>query len=379
MSDLKVLLVEDSEHDAVLIVRELRRAGFNPEYRRVETADEMARAMDEASWDVVLSDYAMPEFNGMDALDQVRRHNEDLPFIVVSGRIGEDVAVEAMKAGANDYIMKSNLKRLGTAVQREVREARERQERKRVEKELRLTEEELRVSRQVERLKDEFIGMVSHELKNPLTVIIGALSVAVSEGVPRAEAALLVRDALDSAASLNVIIDNLLELSRSQRSALNLSLNPCDIPEVVNTVVKKLEDKSSIHQLSTHIQDGLPLIPADALRVERILYNLVDNAVKYSPDGGPVDIKVLLKDNHLLCSVSDTGIGISGKNQQKLFRHFQRLDDQKGRQVEGVGLGLRVCKVLVEAHGGRIWLQSAPRSGTTFFFTLPLEGAVAAE
>jgi signal transduction histidine kinase len=371
MSELKVLLVEDSEKDAALILRELRKAGYSPVHRRVETAGEMSAALGAENWDVILCDHAMPEFNGMEALRVLRQRNRDIPFIIVSGQIGEDLAVEAMKAGANDYIMKSNLKRLVPAVEREIRDARERRESRRVEEELRTAEEELRVARQVDAIKDEFIGMVSHELKSPLTVIIGALSVAASEGIPRHEAVELIRDALASAESLNVIIDNLLELSRSQKNRLALRLAPCDIAGVVSAVVKKFEKKSEKHKLVKELSPDLPLIPADSVRIERVLYNLVDNAIKYSPEGGEVLISVTGSETGLCFAVADCGIGISPKDQKRLFRHFERVKNPRGREIEGVGLGLRVCQILVEAHGGRIWLESAPGLGSKFFFTLP--------
>jgi signal transduction histidine kinase len=371
MNELKVLLIEDSEKDAALILRELRKAGYSPVHQRVETAGEMTAALEAENWDVILCDHAMPEFNGMEALRLLRRRDPDMPFIIVSGQIGEDLAVAAMKAGANDYIMKSNLKRLVPAIEREMRDARERRERRQVEQELRITEEELRFSRQVEAMKDEFIGMVSHELKSPLTVIIGALSVAASEGIPPDEANELVRDALVSAESLNVIIDNLLELSRSQKKRLALRLNPCDVAGVVSTVTKKLETKSEKHRLIKDLPPDLPLIPADSVRIERVLYNLVDNAIKYSPGGGEVRISISPGEYGLVFAVKDQGIGISARDQKKLFRHFERIESPPNKEIEGVGLGLKVCQVLVEAHGGRIWLESAPGTGSTFFFTLP--------
>jgi K+-sensing histidine kinase KdpD len=376
MSELKVLLVEDSERDAALILRELRRAGYSVVHQRIETAAEMTAALDTESWDVVLCDHALPEFNGMDALQLLRRRDAELPFVIVSGHIGEELAVELMKAGANDYVMKSNLMRLAPAVQRELRDAQDRRERRRLEEELHITEEELQVARQVDHMKDEFIGMVSHELKSPLTVIIGALSVAASEGIPAEEAAELLQDALDSAESLTVIIDNLLELSRSQKNRLALRVNPCDVSGVVANVVKKLQKKSDRHKLVAELPADLPLIPADSIRVERVLYNLVENAIKYSPDGGEVRISISRKGNDFIIAVADQGVGISPRDQLRLFRHFQRLEHE-GREIEGVGLGLKVCQVLIEAHGGRVWLKSAPGEGSTFFFTLPGNGQTA--
>jgi diguanylate cyclase (GGDEF)-like protein len=128
---IRVLLVEDSENDALLLVRELRRGGFEPELERVDTAESMAAALTRQVWDLLISDYSMPHFNGIAALELLKQSGLDLPFIIVSGAIGEDMAVAAMKAGAHDYIMKGNLKRLNASIERELREAEVRRERKR--------------------------------------------------------------------------------------------------------------------------------------------------------------------------------------------------------------------------------------------------------
>ena len=130
--DLKVLFVEDSEDDALLLLRRLRNGGYDPTWERVDTPQDMEAALDGASWDLVISDHFMPAFSSSAALGLLRRKGfVDLPFIIVSGRIGEDVAVAAMKAGAQDYLMKDNLARLNTAIERELREAEGRRERRR--------------------------------------------------------------------------------------------------------------------------------------------------------------------------------------------------------------------------------------------------------
>lgn len=133
---LRLLLVEDSEDDALLVLRELRRGGYDVEHQRVETAEAMTRALAKQTWDIVISDYSLPHFSGTEALDLFKKSGLDLPFIFVSGKIGEDTAVSAVKAGAHDYIMKGNLKRLITAVEREMLEAEGRQERRRAEERL---------------------------------------------------------------------------------------------------------------------------------------------------------------------------------------------------------------------------------------------------
>ena len=133
---LKVLVVEDSDDDAVLLIRMLRKGGYNVEYARVDTLDDMHAALTQEDWDVIISDYVLPNFNGIAALKLIHEMDADLPFIIVSGTIGEDLAVEAMRAGAHDYLMKDNLTRLIPAIQREMQEARMRHDRRQREREL---------------------------------------------------------------------------------------------------------------------------------------------------------------------------------------------------------------------------------------------------
>src|SRR2546430_8086131 len=141
---LRVLLVEDSDDDAILLLRQLKRAGHEVVHRRIESAPEVKDALATESWDVVISDYAMPGFSGLDALRMVQEHGLDIPFILVSGQIGEDMAVAAMKAGAHDSLMKDKLARLVPAVERELREAEVRRARRRADLALRESEERFR-------------------------------------------------------------------------------------------------------------------------------------------------------------------------------------------------------------------------------------------
>ncbi len=130
---LHVLIVEDSEDDTLLLIRDLRKAGYEPKYKRVDTKTAMISALNKRKWDIVIADYVMPNFNGLEALKMVKERNVDIPFIVVSGSIGEELAVQAMKLGAQDYIMKGNLTRLIPAIERELQEADVRRKRKEIE------------------------------------------------------------------------------------------------------------------------------------------------------------------------------------------------------------------------------------------------------
>src|SRR6266478_2318632 len=140
---LAILLVEDSEGDALLISRRIQRAGYDLTFKRVDTADTMLAALGERSWDVILSDYVMPNFSAPAALKVLKNSGLDLPFIVVSGAIGEDTAVAIMRAGAHDYLMKDNLARLVPAIEREIQEAAVRLERREVQEALRIAYEQL--------------------------------------------------------------------------------------------------------------------------------------------------------------------------------------------------------------------------------------------
>ena len=224
----------------------------------------------------------------------------------------------------------------------------------------------------VEQVKDDFIGMVSHELRTPLTVVTGAIHTAMLAGLPAKELPLLLQEAATGAASLSHILDNLLELSRHQAKRLLLNAEPLHIKEVTDNVLRQLRGKSPGHRLTADVPEQIS-IEADRVRVERILHNLVENAIKYSPQGGEIRIFVRRDDSSLTIGVSDQGIGISPEEQTRLFQPFQRGKSTKG--IKGLGLGLVVCLRLVEAHQGRMWVESEQEKGSTFYFTLPLKQA----
>jgi PAS domain S-box-containing protein len=221
-------------------------------------------------------------------------------------------------------------------------------------------------------IKDYFIGMVSHELRTPLTVIIGALDVVREKGLTQDERNGLIDDAFESAEDLSSILDNLLELSRRQSGRLHLSHSDVDIRQIATASAAMLKAKYTGHTFSVVQTEDMQPVRADAIRIRRILYNLMENAAKYSQEGSVVRVKVTQERDHLVVSVRDQGPGISPQDQARLFRPFERLE-QTSEQVKGLGLGLVVCKALVEAHGGKIWVESEPGKGSTFSFTLPLQ------
>jgi len=229
--------------------------------------------------------------------------------------------------------------------------------------------------KKIDELKDEFIGLVSHELRSPLTVVIGAVHTALTEmeRLSPEDTRQLLEDAAAEADILSHLLGNLLELSRAQANRLVLYVEPLDVRIVVKGVIDKIGPRHPEHGFTANVPAGLPPLYGDRLRIERILYNLLENAAKYSPRGEDVLVSAKRDRERLTIGVTDRGVGISVEHQAALFQPFQRLEDSVRAGVKGIGLGLLVCRRLVEAHGGRIWVESEPGKGSTFYFTLPLK------
>jgi len=222
-------------------------------------------------------------------------------------------------------------------------------------------------------MKDDLIGLVSHELRTPLTVIMGSLNTVLSEGerLSAEDTQQLLQDAAQETESLSHLLGNLLELSRAQAERLFLYTEPVSIQSVIEETVSNISRQSPTHQFAIDLPKQLAPVDVDALRLERILLNLLQNAVKYSPSGSQIRVFAKGEREHLVVGISDEGSGISPRDQAKLFRPFERLESSEPGRAKGIGLGLLVCKRLVEAHGGQIWVESEPGQGSTFFFRLP--------
>lgn len=229
-------------------------------------------------------------------------------------------------------------------------------------------------AKEAEQLKDEFISLVSHELRTPLTSIKGAASTLLRhystlDEKMREE---LLRDVDEEADRLYRLVENLLDFSRSEAGVIRLATEPVSLSKLATKVVQGVQPRADKLRFKMSIPPDLPLAEADPLRVEQVLRNLLDNSIKYSPDGGDVEISARVVDNKLLVSVRDQGIGIAPDQQEKVFERFQRAAEANDGRIQGVGLGLAICRRLVEAHGGNIWVESELGKGSTFFFTLPI-------
>ncbi len=572
---LRVLIVEDSHDDTALLLHELRRGGFEPVFERVDTASDMLSYLQKQEWDIVIADYVMPRFSGLAALAILKESGLDLPFIIVSGRIGEDVAVEAMKAGAHDYIVKGSLARLVPAIERELGEAVVRRERRRAEEALRKSYEELEMRvqertvelaranrelhaevverrraqeerevllvqvqedrqrimemaqeaerradqlrevnerlviasirqkeltrqaereaskmkslleslnegvtvidnsgqiilrnqkardildmsdeevavaiatgmaimlrpdgtplpfeewparralrgqhlrdselihvrldgarrnllfstggvldetgevavavlvmrdvtevRELERMKEEYVSIISHDLRNPLTVIQGQASI-LQKSWDTDNAKRYGRKSLEfilgSVQRINAMVDDLIDSSRLEAGQLELERQPVELSTALKGLLECQLAVPGWKRVRLKISPDLLPVYADPARLERIVINLIGNAIKYSAPATRVLVRADRRDAETIISVSDHGMGIDPADLPNVFERFYR--GKGGRKPSGVGLGLYITRMLVEAHGGHIWAESEPGKGSTFYFTLPL-------
>jgi PAS domain S-box-containing protein len=232
--------------------------------------------------------------------------------------------------------------------------------------------------KKAEQLKDEFISLVSHELRNPLTVILGSLKTFRTQGLTEEDRKNLVENAIDGAETMEGIIQNLLELSRAQAGRLALASKPAYIRDIISKTVQNVRYHYPERVFNTGFPENKYRVMVDPVRIERVVYNLVENAAKYSPENSEITVSLSTRGSELVVSVADRGIGIPRGRQSELFEPFKRLVDP-AVHTRGLGLGLVVCKRLVEAHGGEIWVESEEGKGSTFSFTLPLKDEVCTE
>ena len=363
---LRALIVEDSPADAEMILRELRRGGFAPTHERVQTAEALRAALARQDWDVVLSDYFLPGFDAPGALAVLQASGSDLPFIVVSGSVGEDTAVAAMRAGATDYIMKDRLQRLPPAVARALADVSVRRERLQLQRDLAQAQKLEAIGR--------LAGGVAHDFNNVLTAILGSselLLLDTPRGATNREEIEIIRDAATRAQDL---IRQLLAFSARQ------VLEPAVID--LNALVKNLgrmlrrligEDLT----LATELAPDLGAVRVDPGQVEQVLVNLAVNARDAMPDGGRLTVRTanvdaaesgeLASGRYVLVEVSDTGTGMDAATLARAFEPFFTTKERG----KGTGLGLASAYGIVRQSGGQITVSSTPGAGTTFRIHLP--------
>jgi len=226
--------------------------------------------------------------------------------------------------------------------------------------------------REAEEMKSTFISVISHELKTPVALIKGYAGTLRREDADwdrqtLREGLAIIEEESDKLVSL---IDNLLDVSRIQAGVLKLEMSDVAIPKVAQKVASRLQTQTT-HRFILEFPEDFPVVIGDSARLEGVFYNLLTNAIKYSPQGKEIRIGGYADEREVVVYVNDQGIGIAPDEQERLFLPFSRLDSGLSRRTPGVGLGLFLCRAIIEAHGGRIWVESQPGQGSTFIFTLP--------
>lgn len=504
MNVLRILLLEDSPLDAELTLATLADAEFACETIRVETGDAFRHALGADSFDLILADYALPSFDGISALAIAREMVPEVPFIFVSGTLGEELAIDMLKKGATDYVVKQRLHHLVPAIERALREAEERRELLKTGQALRGSEErfrllvegardyaillldtggqvtswnsgaerilgyreeeiigrnfstfftaadvadnrpelelgiartegraederwhlrkdgglfwasgvvtplydeagelrgfskimrdaterreyELELQRAKEaaeaanRAKDQFLATLSHELRTPLTPVLASLF-AIEEQeelLPETRALLeIIRRNVELEARL---IDDLLDLTRVSKGKLKLSIQPVDVRALVHHVLENCRE--DINAKKIHVRVELDAhrhhVHADPSRLQQVIWNLVKNAVKFTPSGGMLSIRSrIVQPGRLEISITDTGIGIESSILPKIFDAFEQGEKTITRRFGGLGLGLAISKAIVDMHGGRLHAASdGADKGSTFTVELALSPA----
>ena len=475
--DLRLLLIEDSEDDAIIMLHELKRGGYEVTCRRVDQLEQLRAALTE-QWDVIISDYNLPQFRAPEALKLAQESGIDRPFIIVSGMIGEETAVAAMKAGAHDYLMKGSLKRLIPAIEREIREAEERHKRREAERALKAqfaqistifdsmnvlvyvadlkTDELVYVNRygvqmlgsdwygskyydllqpvqqdeerggkgrnmevdgrtgepvvwefqnrttsrwyqcidravewpdeslvrmgiavditerkEMERLKDEMLSAVSHEMRTPLTAMLGFTEFLLENDVPREQLVDSLTTIHKETERLHSLISNFLDLQKHNARAESYRYANVEICPLLQDALDLFSGGNEQFTFVLDCAEGLPPVRGDEGKLHQVLNNLLSNASKYSPPGSTITLGADAVGQLVRIWVMDQGIGIPTEMREKVFEKFYRIDNTDRRQVGGTGLGLALVQEIIAAHDGRVWIEANPDGGSIFYLALP--------
>jgi signal transduction histidine kinase len=363
---LRALFVEDSPADAELLLAELRRGGFDVTCERVDTADEMRTALERATWDLVISDFNMPAFSGMAALHILQSTGRDLPFIVVSGMVGEETAVAAMKAGAHDFLVKGRLARLVPAIERELRDAEERRTRLHLE-------DRLRQSQKMEAI-GRLAGSIAHDFNNMLTAILGYAELMTEEVGPAHALSKDMAEIVAAAQRAAALTRQLLAFSRKQP----LAVEPLDLTAAVRGVEPMLRRLIGEHiAVDVTLTDDIYPVLADTTQLDQVLMNLSLNARDAMTRGGVLTIETrnveidaaFVRDHPdahegpcARLTVRDTGVGMTPEILAQIFEPFFTTKERG----HGTGLGLAAVYGIVKQLSAYIWVESEPGRGSAF-------------
>ncbi|MCL2450045.1 MAG: ATP-binding protein, partial [Polyangiaceae bacterium] len=225
---------------------------------------------------------------------------------------------------------------------------------------------------ETEQMRNALLSSLSHDLRTPLGVVTGATSALLEEDAPKDDATrrALLQTAHEESLRLNRLVGNLLDMTRLEAGALNVHREAQPLEEVIGAALNRVDDRLRDRPVHTDVPEDLPLVPLDPVLLEQVLINLLENATKYTPAGSPIDLVARACGDHVVVGVDDRGPGVPSADAERVFDKFYRARPVEGG---GVGLGLTICRGIIAAHGGRIWVEPRAGGGASFRFTLPLE------
>ncbi len=377
----RILVVDDEKEIRGFLSKAFTRlGGFQVDL--AESGEEALQKIEEQPFDLVLTDLKMPKMDGLQLISEIGKTKPETLTMIMTGHGTIDSALEAMKRGASDYLMKPlNLDELIIRI-RKVLDEKQRFVRLRdFADQLEKANEELR---RIDSMKSEFVSVASHELRTPLAAVKNAVQLVLkgTTGKINENQAKFLSMADRNINRLTNIVNDLLNLSRIESGKIELRFESVGLKGIIELTTSSLRlhaDGKSI-KIYSEINEQLPAVYGDSEKIEQILTNLIDNAIKFTPEGGrilitarpvPHDKKAGYGDK-VAVSVKDTGIGIPSAHLNAIFEKFHQVEGSLQRSVSGTGLGLAITKGLVEAHQGKIWVESEVGKGSTFTFTLPV-------
>ncbi len=407
MSGERILVVDDKENVLVTIQAILEMDTYQVD--TAQTAEDAMALIRGNDYDAVLTDLRLGDASGQDVLAEVRRQRPETVAIMLTGYASLESAIAALREGAYDYLIKpsdpeelrATVRRaverrgLGRALDQRVHELEAANERiaelnADLERRVEDATAELRAAvarlEELDELKSQFLSIASHELRTPITAVSGFAQLALrgvrerlgtpqSAEQPGPDLQRLMRQLTiihDQSAKLGRLVRELLDVSRIQSGRLEFDMAPVDIGEIARLVVEQSQMTSPAHTYEVS-SEGRVVVMGDRDHLEQVIANLIDNAVKYSPDGGPVRVRSWAEGEHVRLTIADEGIGIPAEQVGRVFELFFRTHEAEARRTPGLGLGLYITRGIVERHGGRIWAESEMGKGTCVHVTLPAQ------
>ena len=403
-TNLKILILEDNQNDADLLNRELNKNGLSFTSETVQTREKFEYALEHFIPDLILSDYSLPSFDVVTAFDIKQNKYPHIPFIIVSGIIGEENAVELIKKGITDYAPKDKLFTLPQKINRALKETEERKEKEIIAEKLKIkaaalivaNDDLLRLNQHLEKRvfertseleklnhelkglslsKDKLLSVISHDLRNPLTALLLASDMLTCQiedeifKVVRPFAEIISR-------SSHNILDQLNELVNWAKMQQEKTFLNVDRLHLLGTVNQSFElIKVNATQKNIVFENQVPddiYVKADILMLRSILQNLVTNAIKFSAEGGLISVMAEVQDKMVEIGIIDRGIGMDTNFSANLFQEFNTATMPGTNNEKGSGIGLKLVKDFVTQNGGTLRVESEIKKGTSILFTLPV-------